>query len=49
MTILLACLMAVLSIALVWETHRVLAGVRARRRVEWEQERAEWRHWLSRP
>jgi hypothetical protein len=49
MTILLGCLMAVLSIALVWETHRVLAGVRVTRRVAWEVDRAEWRRWISRP
>lgn len=49
MTIFLVCLMAVLSIALAWETHGVLAGVRAWRRAVWELDRAEWRRWISRP
>jgi hypothetical protein len=46
-TILLLTLVLVTAVATA--TYRGLAGVRAKRRVAWELDRALWRHWISRP
>jgi hypothetical protein len=48
-TILLAFVVITLATAVAATIYRGLAGVRARRRDAWELERADWRHWMSRP
>jgi hypothetical protein len=46
-TILLLTAVAILSVAIV--TYRGFAGLRARRRIAWQLDRALWRQWISRP
>lgn len=48
-TLLFAFFAVPLATAIIAATYRSLAGLRARRRTAWELERAEWRHWITRP
>ena len=47
-TILLAFLAVALAVAVFAVTYCAFAGVRARRRAAWEQDRALWRLWITR-
>ena len=47
-TIFLAFLAVALAAAVSAVTYRAFAGVRARRRATWEQDRALWRLWIAR-
>ena len=47
--ILFALFAVLLATALAAVTYRASAGLRGRRRVAWELERAGWRRWISRP
>jgi hypothetical protein len=48
-TLILGFLAVPLATAIIAAAYRSLAGLRARRRTAGELERAEWRHWITRP
>ena len=49
MTALIAMAMVAISLALAPGTYRFLKSWRARRRSEWQLDRAAWRLWMLRP